>query len=165
MIVVKEALPNEFNIIQDIAYKTWPKTYGNIVSEQQLDYMLNAFYSLEGLNKNVANSHHFLLANEGETTLGFASYVHNYQNKSVTKIPKIYILPEAQGKGVGKILIDAIALLAISHGSEKLTLNVNRFNPAKGFYEKLGFDVVAEEDIKLDHGYLMEDYIMEKLLP
>jgi predicted N-acetyltransferase YhbS len=43
-------------------------------------------------------------------------------------------------------------------------LNVNRFNSAYNFYEKLGFKNVGEEDIELDFGYLMEDYKLEKKL-
>jgi hypothetical protein len=30
------------------------------------------------------------------------------------------------------------------------------------FYQKLGFEIVGKEDIELDHGYLMEDYKLEK---
>lgn len=165
MIEIKEALPNEFNIIQDIAYKTWPSTYGKILSNSQLEYMLDLFYSIEGLNKNVGIGHHFLIAKENETPLGFASYVHNYPENGVTKIPKIYILPEAQGKGIGKLLIEAIEMQARKNHSTKVTLNVNRSNPAIGFYEKIGFVITGQEDIELEHGYLMEDYIMERTLP
>lgn len=75
------------------------------------------------------------------------------------------MLPEAQGKGIGKILIDGISAIAKINDSDVLTLNVNRSNKALGFYEKLGFEIVGEEDIELDHGYLMEDFIMEKRLP
>jgi ribosomal protein S18 acetylase RimI-like enzyme len=38
---------------------------------------------------------------------------------------------------------------------------VNRFNKAVSFYQKMGFEIVGEEDVELDHGYLMEDYKME----
>ena len=63
------------------------------------------------------------------------------------------------------MLMDAIAVEAKNHESEFLSLNVNRKNPALGFYENLGFENAGEEDIVLDHGYLMEDYIMKKPLP
>jgi len=45
-----------------------------------------------------------------------------------------------------------------------LTLNVNRYNSAKKFYKKNGFTVVKSEDIELEHGYLMEDYVLVKSL-
>jgi ribosomal protein S18 acetylase RimI-like enzyme len=165
MITISQANSDEFNTISEIAYKTWPSTYGNILSKVQLDYMLDLFYSADSLNKNIENGHYFILAKEDENPLGFASYVHDYPKIHVTKIPKIYMLPEAQGKGIGKILIDEISAIAKANGSEKLILNVNRSNKALGFYQKIGFEIVGEEDIALDHGYLMEDYIMERRLP
>jgi ribosomal protein S18 acetylase RimI-like enzyme len=42
-----------------------------------------------------------------------------------------------------------------------LELNVNKYNPALGFYKKLGFSVISEEVIEIGEGYVMDDYIME----
>lgn len=165
MIIISEATSKDFKVIQEIAYQTWPHTYGEILSKAQLDYMLEKFYSEETLNENVTQrGHHFLLAKEENVALGFASYEHNYNQKPVTRIHKIYILPETQGKGMGKLLLDKIEELAEENNSETLSLNVNKFNKALTFYQKLGFKIVLEEDIELDHGYLMEDYVMEKQL-
>jgi ribosomal protein S18 acetylase RimI-like enzyme len=43
-------------------------------------------------------------------------------------------------------------------------LNVNRYNKARFFYEKLGFVIMKEEDIDIGSGYYMIDYVMEKKL-
>jgi GNAT superfamily N-acetyltransferase len=104
------------------------------------------------------------LAKEENEVLGFASYEHNYDQKQQTRIHKIYILPQTQGKGIGKFLIDAVENLATENNSLALSLNVNRFNKALTFYQKIGFEIVAQVDIELEHGYLMEDYVMEKTL-
>jgi len=126
---------------------------------------LELFYSTNVLRENAdLKNHHFLLAKENNEALAFLSYEHCYQEKPVTRIHKIYILPETQGKGVGKLLIDCVEVLAQEAKSQKLSLNVNRYNNAQFFYKKMGFEIVGEEDVKLDHGYLMEDYVMEKLL-
>ncbi len=77
---------------------------------------------------------------------------------------KIYLLPDAQGKGAGKLLIDTIEILARENHSVAVSLNVNKFNNALSFYKKIGFEIVSEEDIALEHGYKMEDYRMEKKL-
>jgi ribosomal protein S18 acetylase RimI-like enzyme len=72
------------------------------------------------------------------------------------------LLPETQGKGIGRTIIDEIEKLAHQNSSKLLSLNVNRFNEALSFYQKIGFEIVAEENIAIGNGYLMEDYRMEK---
>ncbi|GGA71808.1 N-acetyltransferase [Flavobacterium palustre] len=162
MIHIVKAIKADLKTITEIAHKTWPITYGEILSPAQLDYMLDAFCSESALLKNIESGHEFILAKEANTVLGFASFEYHYQNNHTTKIHKIYILPETQGKGIGKLLIDSIAEFAKENNSDRLLLNVNRFNKALTFYQKLGFEIVEEINIELDHGYLMEDYIMEK---
>lgn len=162
MIRISKATVADFNTITEIAHKTWPLTYGEILSQAQLDYMLEAFYSDSTLRENIENRHEFILAKDDGFCFGFASFECHYQNEKTTKIHKIYILPEAQGKGIGKLLIDAITEFAKENQSNSLLLNVNRFNKALTFYQKLGFEIIEEIDIELEYGYLMEDYVMKK---
>jgi GNAT superfamily N-acetyltransferase len=105
-----------------------------------------------------------LLANEGATCVGFASYEHQYQNKKQTRLHKLYVLPQAQKKGVGQLLIETIENKAKANNDLSLSLNVNRFNLSYLFYQKMGFQIIGEEDIAIGNGYFMEDYKMEKVL-
>lgn len=163
MITIIKATSKDFAKIKEIAYQTWPQTYGEILPKQQLEYMLNAFYSEEALQENVTQrGHHFELAIEDNNYLGFVSYEHNCNQNNQTKIHKIYILPNTQGKGIGKALVDHVEKEAIMMGSCALFLNVNRFNKAIQFYQKMGFKIIGQEDIELEYGYLMEDFIMQK---
>jgi GNAT superfamily N-acetyltransferase len=165
MTTIYEGTSSYYKTIQEIAHKTYPETYGAILSKEQLDFMLDAFYSEAALKDNVVSKgHHFLLAKEYELVLGFASYEHNYQDNDRTRIHKIYVLPQTQGKGVGNTLLAYIEELAIENHSAALSLNVNRFNKACAFYHKKGFEIIEEVDIEIGHGYLMEDYVMEKTL-
>lgn len=165
MITISEATDTDFNIIQNIAYTTWPDVYGKILSKEQLNFMLTTFYSEETLLNNMLHKkHHFILVYDEAVCLGFASFEHNYLDKKETRLHKIYLLPEAQGKGAGRALIDAVVNYTVADGSNRISLNVNRFNNACTFYEKMGFTIVGEEDIEIGHGYLMEDYMMEKQL-
>jgi GNAT superfamily N-acetyltransferase len=165
MITITKATSKDYKTIQEIVHKTYPETYGAILSKEQLDFMLNAFYSEVALKDNVVSKgHHFLLAKENELVLGFASYEHNYQNNDITRIHKIYVLPQTQGKGVGNTLIAHIEELAIENHSADLSLNVNRFNKTCAFYHKKGFQIIEEVGIEIGHGYLMEGYVMEKML-
>ena len=165
MISISEAKPTDFPIIREIAYKTWPITYGSFISKAQLDYMLGKFYSDAALNDNFSTKNHrFLLVKQVSICLGFVSYEHHYLGGTKTRLHKIYLLPESQRKGAGKLLLAEVEKLAIKNNDTIISLNVNRFNTAFNFYKKLGFEKVGEEDIELDFGYLMEDYILEKNL-
>lgn len=157
-----EANPEDLPLIQELAYKIWPSTYGEILSEEQLKFMLDKFYDLDFLKIQMNNGQHFLLIKEGNAVYGFASYELNYENSNQTKIHKIYVLPETQGKGIGKKLIDFIEKITFENNNSDVILNVNRFNKALGFYEKIGFRIIETIDIEIGNGYLMEDYIMEK---
>lgn len=162
MIVISQATSKDIPIIQEIANKTWPEAYGAILSDSQSVYMMNMMYSDASMLQQFNKKHLFYLAYEGDFCLGFASCENNYLSNMVTRIHKIYILPESQGKGVGKLLIEKVDALAKANHSECISLNVNKFNKALGFYKKLGFEIVNEENIEIGQGYLMEDYRMEK---
>ena len=162
MIRIHEASEADFPTIQHIAHQTWPVTFGAILSPAQVNYMLEWMYSLPSLQEQTAQKgHQFLLAKEENQALGFASYEVNYKGAPATKIHKIYILPNKQGKGIGKALIKSIGDSARDVGNQALLLNVNRYNAAVQFYKHLGFGIIGEENIDIGQGFLMEDYIMK----
>ena len=160
-----QAEEKHFPIIQQIAHATWPVTFGSILSPKQIDYMLEMMYSTSALvNQTTVRKHVFLLAEENEDHLGYLSYELNYKGLSKTKIHKIYIHPSAQGKGIGKLLIKRAEDIALENKNAILSLNVNRDNKAVKFYESQGFTIAGKEDIDIGEGFLMEDYIMDKVL-
>jgi ribosomal protein S18 acetylase RimI-like enzyme len=156
---------NDFQTIRNIAEIVWPVTYSAILSDAQLAYMFDMMYTVDSLqNQVVERKHRFIIAYENEIPLGFASYEFDCEKTNKTKVHKIYILPNRQGKGIGINVMDYISNEAKKNNETAVYLNVNRFNNAKLFYEKLGFKIVKEVDIEIGNGYLMEDYIMEKSL-
>lgn len=162
MITISEATIEDLETIQAIASKTWPVTYGEILSKDQIDYMLEKMYSNDTLANNINKGHRFILVKENLVCLGFASFEHGYLKANCTRLHKLYLLPETQGKGLGKLLLERIVFLAKENHSDRISLNVNKFNKAYTFYKKMNFEVVAEEDLDIGNGYLMEDYKMEK---
>ena len=150
--------------VQKIAELTWSDTYKEILSVEQSVFMLEWMYNLETLLKQMEEGHQFhILIKDGED-VGFIGTQNNYPLKGETKLHKIYVLPSAQGIGAGKILMEKAEEIARENQSIFFVLNVNRFNKAKDFYVKLGFDISYEEDIDIGNGFLMEDYVMKKRL-
>jgi diamine N-acetyltransferase len=82
------------------------------------------------------------------------------ENK-IYKLHKLYVLPAEQGKGTGKALIEFIINDIKSKNARALRLNVNRYNNARSFYERLNFKIISTEDIDIGNGFFMNDYIME----
>jgi len=153
----------DYNLVHTLAEKVWPQTYKNILTQDQITYMFEMMYSQDAYNEQIEKKgHEFLLVRDDSGYLGFASYELNYDNKPITKVHKIYVLPQTQGKGAGRALIDKISQIATDNNNTVVSLNVNRFNSAIGFYEKIGFVKAGQEDIDIGNGYLMEDYIMQK---
>ena len=150
--------------IKTIAELTWPDTFKDILSNEQIRYMLDWMYSIEVLASQIDNGHQFYVLTENEKDLGFVGIELNYPNQGNTKIHKIYVLPEFQGKGIGGKLIEKVVQYSKLNKINSLTLNVNRFNKAIDFYLKKGFKITMEENIDIDNGFLMEDYVMEKIL-
>jgi ribosomal protein S18 acetylase RimI-like enzyme len=167
MIYLEKITKKQLLVIKDLANAIWPSTYGNILSTAQLEYMLDTFYSIANLEKQMDNGQVFELLFEDKTAIGFVAYELNcnFDNLSqpLTKIHKIYLLPETQGKGFGKFMIDEIVKIAKSNNQKGIFLNVNKYNKAKIFYEKLGFVISKEEVIDIGNDYVMDDYVMEYL--
>ncbi len=127
--------------------------------------MLDAFYCIANLEKQMNNGQVFELLFEETNAIGFVAYELNcnFEKMPLTKIHKIYLLPETQGKGFGKFMIDEVSKIAKSNNQKGIYLNVNKYNTAKFFYEKLGFVISKEEVIEIGNDYVMDDYVMEYL--
>jgi GNAT superfamily N-acetyltransferase len=161
---IRNASIADYQYIYDIAIPVWEATYSSILTQDQMDYMLGLFYSREAIADQITNGgHRFLLAEDEGVYLGFASYQINYQT-GITKLHKLYVLPQSHGKGIGKALVKLIEDAAIEYSNDQLLLNVNRFNPAIDFYLRAGFENRGEDDVDIGNGYLMEDYLMVKKL-
>lgn len=144
-----------------IQEKTWEPTYRDILSKEQIDYMFEKIYSVEALTSQMASGHYFMILLSDEAPVGFSSVSEEKSGKF--KLHKIYVLPATQGTGAGKYLLQETENFVKSLGGNVLALNVNRYNKARTFYEKMGFRIVDEQDIPIGP-YWMNDYILEKAL-
>lgn len=160
---IVEATTDHIYNIQVLSNVIWPVAFSNILSQEQIVYMMDMMYSTSSLEKQIKElNHHYLLAEEDGEYLGYLSYELNYKGMPITKIHKIYVLPSLQGKGVGRFFINAVSEIAIKNNNTLLSLNVNRYNKAIDFYKRMGFDFFASENIEIGNGFLMEDYVMNK---
>ncbi len=83
-----------------------------------------------------------LAESAGEGLLGFALFFHGYSTfagKATLFLEDLYLREGARRLGLGRRLVAELAALALSRGCFGLDLSVLDWNPARGFYERLGF--------------------------
>lgn len=162
---IKKIQTDNLHHVASLAHAIWPVVYAEMISNDQLNYMLKQMYSIESLTHQLENlNHQFILASDEMNKPGaFASYSFSIENeKKFVKLHKLYVLPQLHKSGIGRNLIEYIEKEIKNEGYDSLRLNVNRNNIAIEFYKKIGFAVIKEEDISIGNGFFMNDYVMKK---
>ena len=159
------AAEKDIKTIQQLAQSIWPVCYADIISAEQINYMLGLIYSDEALSSQFEKGHEFIIAEEGNKPIGFASFSKKSIDELTTfRLHKLYVLTSLHTKGIGSALLEYVCNYSMKDGAEKLELNVNKNNPAISFYTKKDFSMLREEVIDIGNGYVMDDYVMIKQL-
>lgn len=157
--MIKPITYNDLEIVSTLAYKIWPVVYKEMISQDQISYMLNWMYARETLQKAHNSGDFFYAYYQEKEAVGF---IHLHPKHEVLKLQKIYILPEFQNEGIGREFIHFCNTFCQQNNFKELELQVNRENTAVNFYLKNGFTIVMEKDFDIGNGYTMNDYIMKK---
>ena len=157
---------DETEIIQKLAKEIWPVSYSGIISEEQIEYMLERMYAFDVLAHELVDLKYvFLLLEDGDIPLGFAvCSPKSPQHTETWRLHKLYVSNNVHGKGFGKALLTEVENLARLGGAHTLELNVNKQNPAIHFYKVNAFTVARKEVNDIGRGFVMDDYVMEKAL-
>ncbi len=127
----------------------WLKTYGGFLPEAQILFLLDKYFSKDGL------AHYRALGYRYQKIENIGVLVTVDKGKEIY-IDKLYFLPSAQGHGYAKQVFNALKTLG-----KDLTLNVNRQNEyAVKCYLKNGFVIERKVEIPLDNGMVNCDYEM-----
>lgn len=161
-----EATEKDIPLIQDLARRSWGNAYADILSEEQMEYMLSEMYSETEIGNHLQNPdyHYYMIQDENTGSYeGFIGYQHHYEEKT-TKLHRIYLVPESKGKGFGKGALQVLNDKVSENGDHRIILNVNKYNSARNFYESQGYGVYGEGIFDIGRGYVMDDYLMEFLI-
>lgn len=83
-----------------------------------------------------------LIAERSGKPVGFALYTFNYSVWTAARgifIEDIWVVPEERRGGVARALMQGLAQECTARGYKRIDLNVLDWNPARGFYERLGY--------------------------
>lgn len=162
------ATPGDIPLIQSMAQNVFRKTYADLISSEQMEFMLDWMYSENSLlNQILPSGKTFFIATIDSVPAGYASIERQgdtEDGRPLYHLQKLYLLPQYQGRGYGKELFNHATeyiLKAFPQGA-RVELNVNRGNKAVGFYEAIGMTRDREGDFPIGNGFYMTDYIYVK---
>ena len=130
--------------------------YDPIIGKAQNDYMLKLFQSEDAIRDQLAHGYRYYFVREDEKDLGFFAF---YPREDALYLSKLYLYKEHRGKGYARPILEMLKTQTKELGLTKIELNVNRNNPTKFIYEKLGFTVAREEKNDIGNGFYMDDYV------
>ena len=161
MITTRKATTADISLINELATEAFPYTYREILTPEQIDYMMDWMYSPESLRRQMEEEgHHYYLIYKDGQAAGYVSI--QQEGDDLFHLQKIYVLPAFWKDGLGRRLFEvAVNAIRDLHPTPcRMELNVNRHNPARGFYEHMGMQKVHEGDFPIGNGFYMNDYIM-----
>lgn len=161
-IIITRAALVDRDFIRSVSERTWPSTYGHIISQEQIDFMMNWMYSDESLATQMNTGCEFYIASikKEDGKLDAVGFCSVSPEEGAHKLNKLYVLPPAQGTGAGKALLNKSIEVAKAAGSTSLFLQVNKLNTAYTFYLKKGFIKESEFKFDIGNGFFMDDYVM-----
>lgn len=74
MIEILSATKDDLQTIHDMAQVVFRHTYRNILSPDQMEYMMEMMYSLPNLNAQIDEGHHYYIAYDGDAGLSDCTY-------------------------------------------------------------------------------------------
>ena len=156
---IRHANKADFPAIRSVVHEVWPIAYREMITQEQISYMLEWMYVDESLNKQVEEEGCvFIVYEEDNSVQGFASF--SEIESTLFKLHKLYVFTSLQGKGIGKSLLDDVKKRAAALGAGAIELQVNKKNIAQHFYLKQGFTIDRELVLDIGNGFVMDDYVM-----
>lgn len=162
------ATTGDIPLIQSMAQNVFRKTYADLISPGQMEFMLDWMYSEKSLMDQILpDGKTFFIATVDSVPAGYASIERQgdtEDGRPLFHLQKLYLLPEYQGFGYGKELFGLVTgyILKEFPKGARVELNVNRGNKAVGFYEAIGMTRDREGDFPIGNGFYMTDYIYVK---
>ncbi|WP_073587846.1 GNAT family N-acetyltransferase [Anaerocolumna xylanovorans] len=147
--------------LAQLADKIWNEYYVQIISKEQVDYMVEKFQSVKAITEQMKNQgyEYYLLKPDG-AAVGYIGMKIMEDNSLF--LSKFYISKECRGMGYAREAMDFIAAFCKDRGLNKIWLTVNKHNNSIKIYEKLGYHIKQTQVADIGNGYVMDDYIMEK---
>ena len=154
---IRAAVPDDAGAIAHVHVESWRTTYSGIVPEAylaSLDETLRAKLWSEWLGGET-------LVRVAEINGRVVGFAHGGRNRELVEtcdaeLYSIYLLKEAQNRGIGASLLQAMAAALAERNFKSMAVWVLEQNRSRGFYERTGARLATSRVIEVGGAKLME---------
>ena len=152
----------QLKILAKKANIVWHEFFPCILTEGQIDYMVEKFQSYDAMKNQMENEgyeYYFITADD--KILGYTGIKKEAGNEKLF-LSKLYLLKENRGKGYASAAFEFLIKYCKDNGLKSIYLTVNKQNEHTiAVYQNKGFEVIDTQVADIGNGYVMDDYIME----
>lgn len=168
-IKIEDAQPEHVEEIADVLYRVWLATYPSEelgITKEDIEYRFKDRKSESNLQERreeisgLDPNRRFIVALDSGKVVGLC---RGDRGEEFNELKAIYILPEYQSRGIGKMLWEE--MYNFFDPSKDIVVHVASYNDkAIGFYKKLGFvdtgERLTQERLRMRNGNIIPEMVM-----
>ncbi|MBR4626725.1 MAG: GNAT family N-acetyltransferase [Ruminococcus sp.] len=154
----------ELRKVAELAEEIWHECFPGIITEAQIDYMVDKFQSLDAMCRQIEEQGYTYLSvyDDGELC-GYTGVKPEPDERFF--LSKLYLRADKRGQGIASEMLERVFDEARKAGKTSVYLTVNRHNDrAIGVYRHEGFEVTDTVVTDIGNGFVMDDYVMARKL-
>lgn len=143
-----------------LANSIWHEYFPSILSESQIDYMVDKFQSFSAMQDQVKHQqYHYHKVYKNDELIGYIG-LQNQPDRLF--LSKLYLKNSARGRHYSSIMFDYVKEQAKKYCYSAIYLTCNKNNKhSLDVYEKFGFQWIDSIQTDIGQGYIMDDYLLE----
>ena len=139
-VTIRRAEEADIDAIQHVGLLTWPPTY-SFASANFVLRNLNQWWTEEAVRRTIVKNTTWVASDQNGNIIGTAT-LGTFNGDAV--LWKLYVLPEHQGRGIGRALLDT-AISELAPGEDLILEFVGGNDSARDFYLASGFVIETTE--------------------
>jgi GNAT superfamily N-acetyltransferase len=152
---IRKATPEDIRQIAEVNITSWKETYPGIMPEERMA-RLNLDSCIQNWESTFAQDITIFVATLDNEVVGFVSGGKNRQqegcktglaNDCECELAAMYLVRKHQKHGIGKIMFECFVSDMQKRQYHTMTLWVAAKNPATGFYERMGGELIDHKDL------------------
>ena len=170
MISFRVCTSKDMKELRALCIQTFSDTYKAKNTPENFNNYINSSFSEAQLSKELNDQNaQFLFVQDGDQILGYLKLNEKGAQTEAShpnglEIERIYLLKTAQGKGLGRLMINKSIEIAQKKGKSPLWLGVwDQNTNAIAFYQKMGFKIMGTHDFILGDD-VQRDFVMEMVV-